>query len=145
MATFTYVFPNFPRIYQGSFFTVNDYNSPVPIVEKEKIKEKRKNQIHKRQVGSIKFPNTTRGWKISTNRNQEIERGDKRFFVRNARYLSPSSDNLKKWKLTTIRDDKFFIYTCKCKCKCEFIVQWVDDLDEYNLFMEKLNELCTRK
>jgi hypothetical protein len=150
MATPTFIFPNFPRIKQGSFFTKNDYNSPVPIEEKEEIKGKRKkfpkkNKIHKKQFGSIRLPKNTRGWKMSTNYDQLIERGDKMLFVKNGRYLAPSQENLKKWGLTTIRDDKFFIYTCKCRCKCEFIVQWVDDLDEYNLFMEKLNQLCTRK
>jgi hypothetical protein len=136
------------KIVNGSFFSSENYYNPV--FEKKKVKKtpkktkKNPNISCFKNFGPRKYPPHTGGWRKCSNHMQSIRVGGKHVMFENAQFLTPSGANLRKWCLKSMRSDKYFIYINE-KNNYRFIVQWIDDLDEYNFFVNKLNEMCRRK
>lgn len=111
-----------------------DYQKPV-VYEKKKRTKKSKNTV-KMVKGSTpeNFPENTSGFRYLTKYKKTVVYSPTKSLIYDrVKFLTPSKKNLENWKLTTLRNDKFFLY------EGLFAVQYVDDKEEYFKYMEILD------
>ena len=107
-----------------------------PVSNKKKQRTKKSKNTVKMVKGSTpeNFPENTSGFRyLKKYKKIVVYSPTKSLIYDRIKFLTPSKKNLENWKLTTLRNDKFFLY------EGLFAVQYVDDKEEYFKYMEILD------